>query len=108
MVGRSTRTLEVIGKSVARIQSPVARNTRAVAIVYGAWCLFWVVGALVNIGELRISAHLALAFTGMPLALASLYMPNASMGAIITAAVLGLAQWAALVAWWSTDEPKGE
>jgi hypothetical protein len=87
------------------LSRPVKRNTTVFAIVYGTWCLLWVVPAVLNSGELRIGAHLVLAITGMPLALSTLYMQNASVLAIITAAVLGLAQWSALVAWWSTDEP---
>jgi len=87
------------------LSRPVKRNTAVFATVYGMWCLLWVVPAVLNIGEMRIGAHLVLAFTGMPLALSTLYMQNASVLAIITAAVLGLAQWSALVAWWSTDEP---
>ena len=87
------------------LSHPVKRNTRIFAISYGIWCLVWVVPAVLNIGESRIGAHLVLAITGMPLALSTLYMQNASVLAIITAAVLGLAQWSALVAWWSSDEP---
>ena len=80
----------------------VKKNARTVAYVYGAWCLLNFVLAIFGMGE---DAHLALAFTGIPLALLSLYLPNASFLAIVVAAVLGFVQWTALVAWWSTDEP---
>ena len=86
--------------------SSVKKNARAVAYVYGAWCLLWVVLALFDVAESRISGHIALAITGMPMALASLYLPNGSLQAIVVAALLGLGQWVGLVAWWSTDYPE--
>jgi hypothetical protein len=61
--------------------------------------------AELNIGDGGVGSHLALAFTGMPSSLLSLYLPNGSMVATITAAILGFVQWVAVVAWWSTDEP---
>jgi hypothetical protein len=93
---------------VPSIPGAVRRNVRGVAIVYGVWCLFWIVPALFNIGESTITGHLALAITGMPLALASLYLPNGTVQGLLMAAVLGLGQWTALVAWWSTDEVEKE
>ena len=84
---------------------PVKRNTRAFAIGYGIWCLLWIVPAALNLPDSRIGAHLALGITGMPLSLSTFYMQHASLLAIVTAGLLGLAQWSALVAWWSTDEP---
>jgi len=83
----------------------VRRNARAVACVYGAWCLFWIVLTVFNVGDGGVAAHLALAFTGMPSSLLSLYLPNASLLAVVVAAALGTVQWVALVAWWSTNEP---
>jgi hypothetical protein len=102
--GRSTGSLEVIEK-VPSLAAVIKRSTRAVAYVYGGWCALWLIAAFLNVAEARIGAHLVLAATGMPSSLVSLYLPHASMQGIVAAAVLGLTQWVALVAWWSTDEP---
>jgi hypothetical protein len=83
----------------------VKRNARLVAYVYGTWCAVLIAVAVLNIGDGGVGSHLALAFTGMPASLLSLYLPNGSVLATIVAAVLGFAQWVAIVAWWSTDEP---
>ena len=88
-------------------RSAVPRSARGVAYVYGAWCLLNIVIAAFNIGDGAVAAHLGLAFTGMPLSLASLYMPNATIPAVVVAAILGWIQWVSLVAWWSTSHPKG-
>ena len=88
--------------------SSVKKNARAVACVYGAWCLLWIILAMSNVADSRISGHLVLAITGMPLSLASLYLPNGSIHATVVAALLGLGQWVGLVAWWSTDYPERE
>lgn len=67
--------------------------TKWFAAIYGAWCLLWVVVAVVSPGEPSIAAHLSLAFTGMPLALFSLWLPHATPHAVFAAAVIGLVQW---------------
>ena len=90
-----------------RVISTVKKNARTTAYGYGAWCVLWIMLAVFDVAEARISAHLVLAITGVPLSLISLYLPNASMQGIIAAALLGLVQWTALVAWWSTDYPEG-
>ena len=93
-------------RTVARLRLAEIRNAKAVAYIYGAWCLFCLVIAILNIGDGAVGAHLALAFTGMPLSLVSLYLPNASLQAAVVAAILGWIQWVTLVAWWSADDPK--
>lgn len=93
---------------MVRMVGSVRKNARATAYVYGAWCLLWLILAFIDVAESRISGHLVLAFTGMPLAAASLLLPSASLPAIVVAALLGLGQWVGLVAWWSTDYPERE
>jgi hypothetical protein len=93
---------------VAKLRLASIGNAKAVAYIYGAWCLFCLAIAFLNIGDGAVGAHLGLAFTGMPLSLVSLYMPHATLPAVAVAAILGWIQWVALVAWWSTDDPKSE
>jgi hypothetical protein len=81
------------------------RNMRVAAFFYGAWCIFWIVTAAFGIGEAREGAHLALAITGIPIALASLYLPHASMLGILVAAAAGLIQWVLFTGWISGEPP---
>lgn len=78
---------------------------RVAAFFYGAWCIFWIVTAAFGIGEAREGAHLALAITGIPIALASLYLPHASMLGILVAAAAGLIQWVLFTGWISGEPP---
>jgi hypothetical protein len=78
---------------------------RIAAFFYGAWCIFWTATALTNIGEAREGAHLVLALTGAPAALASLYLQHASMLGTIAAGLLGLVQWVLVTGWISGEPP---
>ena len=88
-----------------RISAPKRRSMRIAAFFYGAWCIVWLLAAVTNVGEARIGAHLVLSLTGLPSALASLYLPHASMLGTVVAAALGWAQWVIVAGWVSGDPP---
>ncbi len=77
------------------------RKFRSAVPAYVAWVLFWVVAAAINIGEIRITAHMVLLATGLPLSLISLALPHASMSAIVSAAVLAVVQVWLIDLWFS-------
>lgn len=81
------------------------RNMCVAAIFYGAWCIYWIVITAFDIGDAGVAAHLALALTGIPTALVSLYLPNGSMLAVLVAATLGLIQWVLFTGWISGEPP---
>ena len=72
------------------------RATKIAAGIYGAWCAA-AVGLALRGGEYAISAHLWLMLTGLPSALVSLWLPNASLAGVAGAAFLGFLQWVVLI-----------
>ena len=84
------------------------KMTKLVAIIYGIWCIAWLVLALVGSGESSISAHLWLALSGMPLAILSFKLQSASFTGILCAAILGWTQWVVVTEffcrWGSRDK----
>lgn len=77
------------------------RPVKNVLALYGGWSALWlVVAAFGNTfsghGEYGISAHLVLAFTGLPLGLLSLHAPNGTALGVAVAGVIGTVQWCAV------------
>jgi len=74
---------------------------KKVLALYGGWSLLWLaVAAWGNTfsghGEFGISSHLILAFTGLPLGLLSLHVPNGTILGVAVAGAIGTAQWCAV------------
>jgi len=77
------------------------RPVKKVLALYGAWSALWlIVAALGNTfsghGECGISAHLILAFTGLPFGLLSLHARNGTALGVAVAGVIGTVQWCAV------------
>jgi len=75
---------------------------KKVLALYGCWSLLWVAVAaygylFTSHGEFGISAHLILAFTGLPLALLSFHIvPNGTVLCVAIAGLIGTLQWVAV------------
>jgi len=67
---------------------------------YGTWILVNIFITVMKIGDAGVDAHLCLIFTGIPLSLVSLLLPNGSLIAILGAGVLGLIQWGVVIYMW--------
>lgn len=74
------------------------RTAKIGIAIFAIWAISWCLVGAVGSGEARIGAHLWLALTGAPLALLSFHLPSASLIAVVSAAVLGTTQWAAVAA----------
>lgn len=74
----------------------MCRSARITGIVYAFWCLAIIIWAFLGNGETQAAAHIYLIFTGLPLAIYTLFLPHASMLAIVTAASVGWVQWVAV------------
>ena len=69
-------------------------------LIYGAWICINILITVLKIGDAGANAHLALMFTGLPISLLSLYLPNGSLAAVLTAGLLGLVQWLVVIKLW--------
>ncbi|MDR2188174.1 MAG: hypothetical protein LBE62_08995 [Azonexus sp.] len=70
---------------------------------YGSWVLFAVFITIFRIGDAGVSAHLGLLFTGFPLSLLSLWLPNGTILGVLGAGALGLIQWLGVTKFFSTQ-----
>jgi hypothetical protein len=73
----------------------IYRQTKIVFFVYGAWALLLFAISVFNPGEPRVSTHIFLLITGLPSALFTLSLQNASLHAIAIAGIAGTVQWSA-------------
>ena len=67
---------------------------------YGAWIVVNIIITVFKIGDAGANAHIALMVTGLPTSLLCLYLPNGSLVAVLTAGLLGLAQWEVVIKLW--------
>ena len=80
----------------------MARGTKRVIKIYGAWVLVWLAiasyGALfTSHGEYGVSSHLWLSITGLPLSLVSwLITPHGTIIGTLVAGLGGLVHWSAV------------
>jgi len=65
----------------------------AVLVGYLLLVLLAVLITIFRIGDAGVSAHLVLLFTGFPLSLLSLWLPNGTIAGVLGAGTLGLIQW---------------
>ena len=65
----------------------------AVLVGYLLLVLLAVLITVFDIGDAGVSAHLGLLFTGFPLSLLSLWLPNGTIVGVLGAGALGLIQW---------------
>ncbi|MGH8618376.1 MAG: hypothetical protein ACREUW_11860 [Burkholderiales bacterium] len=78
------------------------KPVKTVLALYGGWSLLWLAVAYLGNtfsghGELGISAHVILAFTGLPFGLLSFHIvPNGTVFCVAVAGAIGTAQWCAV------------
>lgn len=69
-----------------------ARWRIGLLLAWSGWTFLWVLMGQRG-GEFAAAAHLWVALSALPAGLLSLWLPHASIAAIVLAGALGLAQW---------------
>ncbi|MCL2020640.1 MAG: hypothetical protein FWG81_00670 [Betaproteobacteria bacterium] len=69
---------------------------KKVLTLYCGWSMLWLDVAFFGHGEYDVSVHLILIFTGLPLALLSLQVPNGTVPGVAVAGAIGTIQWCAV------------
>ena len=66
-------------------------------LLYGGWVIWWLSFTCLEIGDAGVPAHLWLIITGLPLSLASWFLPHGALSSVLAAGVLGGIQWFILI-----------